>query len=143
MSSLNKVQLIGRLGNDPDIRSMQSGDRVANLSVATSETWKDKSSGEKKERTQWHKVVVMNQPLVNLIEGYVSKGSQVYLEGQLETRKWQDKNGLDQYTTEVILRPFNGQIVLLGGKSQEQSGHDKAKSNDYQPQDQFEDDIPF
>lgn len=114
--SVNKVILIGNLGGDPDIRSMQSGDEIANLNIATSETWNDKASGERKERTQWHKVVIFNQPLVKVAKNYLKKGSKVYIEGQLETRKWQDKEGRDQYTTEVVLRPYRGELTMLDGR---------------------------
>lgn len=160
--SVNKVILIGNLGNDPDIRSMQSGDEVANLSIATSETWKDKASGERKERTQWHKVVVFNQPIVNVARNYLKKGSKVYIEGQLETRKWQDKDGKDQYTTEVVLRPFTSQLTMLDSRSGSGAGAGANDSygggNDYDAGpaparaaaggrngkiDDLEDDIPF
>lgn len=156
--SVNKVILIGNLGNDPDIRSMQSGDEVANLSIATSETWKDKASGERKERTQWHKVVVFNQQIVTVARNYLKKGAKVYLEGALETRKWQDKDGKDQYTTEVVLRPFVSSLTMLDGRRDGASGGDsyggdQGGSNDYQSSrpasaprakiDAMEDDIPF
>lgn len=111
--SVNKVILVGNLGRDPEIRTMQSGGRVANLSVATSETWRDKASGERKERTEWHRVVVFNDNLVKVCESYLRKGSKVYIEGQLETRKWQDQSGQDKYSTEVVLRPFRGEITML------------------------------
>lgn len=115
--SVNKVILIGNLGNDPEIRSFQNGGRVANLSVATSESWKDKATGERKEKTQWHRVVVSNENLVGICEKYLKKGSKVYLEGQLETRKYTDKDGSEKYTTEVVLRPYRGEITMLDGKS--------------------------
>ena len=114
--SVNKVIIIGNLGADPEIRAMQTGDEVANLNIATSETWKDKASGERKERTQWHKVVIFNQPLISVAKNYLKKGAKVYIEGQLETRKWQDKEGKDQYTTEVVLRPYRGELTMLDGK---------------------------
>ncbi|HRK97072.1 MAG: single-stranded DNA-binding protein [Alphaproteobacteria bacterium] len=114
--SLNKVMLIGNLGNDPEVRSMTSGDEVASFSVATSESWKDKASGERKERTQWHKVVIFNSALVNVARNYLHKGSKVFIEGQLETRKWTDKDGRDQYTTEVVLRPYRGELTMLDSK---------------------------
>jgi single-strand DNA-binding protein len=118
MAGVNKVIIVGRLGADPESRSLgQSGNRVVNLRVATSETWKDKASGERKERTEWHSVVIFNEPLGKIAEQYLQKGSEVYLEGSLETRKWTDKDGADRYTTEVVLRPFNGAISLIGGKS--------------------------
>lgn len=115
--SVNKVILIGNLGRDPEVRSFQNGGRVANLRVATSESWKDKSSGERKERTEWHNVDIFNEALVNVAEKYLRKGSKVYLEGQLETRKWQDKDGQDRYTTSVVLRPYRGELTMLDGKS--------------------------
>lgn len=114
--SVNKVILVGNLGADPDVRTMQSGDRVANLSVATSERWKDKTSGQMQERTQWHRVVIFNQPLVNVAEQYLKKGAKVYLEGQLETRKWTDQSGQEKYSTEVVLRPFRGELTMLDSR---------------------------
>ena len=114
--SVNKVILVGNLGKDPDIRTMQTGGRVANLSLATSESWKDKQTGERKERTQWHNVVIFNEGLVNVAENYLKKGSKIYIEGQLETRKWQDQNGQDRYTTEVVLRPFRGELNMLDSR---------------------------
>lgn len=115
MSSLNKVCLLGRVGKNPDIRTTQSGDKCANFSIATSESWKDKQ-GQKQERTEWHNVVIWGS-LAGIVEKYVQKGSQIYIEGQLQTRKWQDNNGQDRYTTEVVLKGFNSNLILLGGKS--------------------------
>lgn len=124
--SVNKVILVGNLGADPDVRSMQSGDRVANLSIATSESWKDKNSGERQERTQWHRVVIFNQNIVGVAEKFLKKGAKVYIEGQLETRKWTDQSGQEKYTTEVVLRPFRGELTMLdsrgGGMSSSPSG---------------------
>lgn len=171
--SVNKVILVGNLGNDPDIRTMQSGGRVANLSIATSESWKDKS-GERQERTEWHRVVIFNDNLVNLAQNYLRKGSKVYLEGQLETRKWQDQNGQDKYSTEVVLRPYRGELTMLDSRSGGQSGNAgggydnsndfgggygqqgggqggmsgggapaRAKGNAAPALDEFEDEIPF
>lgn len=122
MASVNKVTLLGNVGADPEIRSMQSGARVANLRIATSETWKDKQTGEKKERTEWHSVVVWNDGLVGVIERYVKKGTKLYVEGQLQTRKWQDQSGNDRYSTEVVLQGFGGSLVLLGGNDNRQGG---------------------
>jgi single-strand DNA-binding protein len=116
MASVNKVILVGNLGKDPEIRSFPNGGRVASFSVATSESWKDKASGEKKERTEWHRVSVLNENLVGIVEKYLAKGSKVYIEGQLETRKWTDKDGAEKYTTEVVLRPFRGEITMLDSK---------------------------
>lgn len=118
MSSLNKVSLIGHLGRDPEVRSLQDGTKVCNLSLATSEHWKDRNSGERKERTEWHRVVIFNDKLAEVAEKYLRKGSHVYLEGQLQTRKWQDQSGADKYTTEVVLQRFRGELVMLGEKQE-------------------------
>ena len=116
--SLNKVLLIGRLGADPEIKQMVNGKSVARLSLATSNTWKDKNTGEKKEKTEWHRIVIFNEGLVNVVQQYVKKGSQVYIEGQLTTRKWKDeKSGLDRYSTEVVLQGFNSTFKILSSKS--------------------------
>jgi len=135
--SLNKVMLIGNLGNDPDIRSMNNGDKVANLSIATSESWKDKNTGERKEKTEWHRVSCFNQGLIGVIEKYIKKGDKVFIEGALETRKWQDKDGSDRYSTEIIMKSFNGNLLMLGGKELQASPQATVESV-------FEDeDIPF
>ena len=115
--SVNKVILVGNLGADPEIRSLTSGDRVANLRIATSETWRDRASGERKERTEWHRVVIFNDNLVKVAENYLRKGAKVYLEGSLQTRKWQDQSGQDKYSTEVVLQNFNSSMVLSCRKS--------------------------
>src|SRR3954464_6619540 len=115
--SVNKVILVGNLGADPEIRSLNSGDRVANLRVATSETWRDKSSGERKERTEWHRVVIFNDNLVKVAEQYLKKGAKVYVEGQLQTRKWTDKDNQEKYTTEVVLSRFRGELTMLDGRA--------------------------
>lgn len=115
MSSVNKVIIVGNVGADPEIRSFQNGGRVANLRIATSESWKDKNTGERKERTEWHSIAITNDGLVGVVERFVTKGSKIYVEGQLRTRKWQDQSGNDRYSTEVVLAPFNGELVLLGG----------------------------
>lgn len=120
--SVNKVILIGNLGADPEVRSFQNGGKVANMRIATSETWKDKNSGEKKERTEWHTVAVFAEGLVGIVEKYLSKGSKVYIEGQLETRKWQDQSGADRYSTEVVLRPYAGTLTMLSGQGGGQGG---------------------
>lgn len=112
-ASLNKVTLIGTLGKDPEIRSFSSGGRIASFSVATSESWKDKSTGEKKEKTEWHRITVKNDALVGIVEKHLKKGMSIYLEGKLETRKWQDKDGYDRYTTEIVLVPYHGEIKIL------------------------------
>jgi len=116
--SVNKVILIGNLGRDPEVRSFQNGGKVVNLRIATSETWRDRNSGERRERTEWHSVAIFSEPLAKIAEQYLKKGSKVYLEGQLETRKWQDQSGADRYTTEVVLRPFTGNLTLLDGRGE-------------------------
>jgi len=115
--SLNKVTLIGNLGNDPEIRSMNNGGKVCTLSIATSESWKDKNTGEKREKTEWHRVVIFGDGLVRVAENYLKKGSKVYIEGSLQTRKWQDRDGNDKYTTEVVLQGFGGTLIMLDGRS--------------------------
>ena len=114
--SVNKVILIGNLGRDPEVRTFANGGKVVNLRLATSENWKDKNTGERKERTEWHSVAIFNEPLGRIAEQYLKKGNTVYIEGQLETRKWQDQNGNDRYSTEVVVRPFTGNLTLLGGR---------------------------
>ncbi len=116
--SVNKVILVGNLGRDPEVRTMQSGSRVCNLSIATSENWRDKASGERREKTEWHRVVVFNEPLVKVCEQYLRKGSKIYIEGQIETRKYQDQSGADRYTTEIVLRPFRGELTMLDGRGE-------------------------
>jgi single-strand DNA-binding protein len=120
--SVNKVILVGNLGRDPEIRAMQNGGRVANLSVATSETWRDKNSGERKERTEWHRVVIFNDNLVKVVEQYLKKGSKVYIEGSLQTRKWTDQSGQEKYSTEVVLQGFNGNLTMLDGRGGDGGG---------------------
>ncbi|MBV6632523.1 MAG: single-stranded DNA-binding protein [Alphaproteobacteria bacterium] len=120
--SVNKVILVGNLGRDPEVRSMSSGGRVCNLSIATSENWKDKNSGERREKTEWHRVVLFNDALVGVAERFLRKGSKVYIEGQLETRKWQDQNGQEKYTTEVVLRPYRGELTMLDGRNEGGAG---------------------
>jgi single-strand DNA-binding protein len=138
MSSVNKVILVGNVGKDPEIRTTQSGSRLANLSVATSESWKDKATGERKENTQWHRVVIFNDALVGIAERFLKKGSKVYLEGQLETRKWTDSEGKDNYSTEVVLRPYRGELTLLDGR---QNGSQPEQSSNYAAD--LDDDLPF
>ncbi len=120
--SVNKVIIVGNLGRDPEVRSFQNGGKVCNLRVATSENWRDKASGERKERTEWHSVAIFDENLVKVAEQYLKKGSTVYLEGQIETRKWQDQSGADKYTTEVVLRPFRSTMTMLGGRNDGGSG---------------------
>jgi single-strand DNA-binding protein len=116
--SLNKAIVIGHLGKDPEIRSFQNGGRAANLSIATSESWKDKDSGERKERTEWHRVSILSDGLVTVAEKYLKKGGKVYVEGKLETRKWTDRDGTERYTTEIVLRPYSGELILLDRKDE-------------------------
>jgi len=147
---LNKVQIIGRLGADPEVRTFGNGGKVCNLRVATGETWRDKDSGDKKSKTEWHTVAVFNEGLVKVCEQYLTKGSQVYLEGSLQTRKWQDQSGNDRYSTEIVLQGFNGTLQMLGGGNQEgnsggggqsNGGSSAAKStHNEQP---LDDEIPF
>ena len=116
MAGVNKVIIVGNLGRDPEVRSFPNGGKVVNLRIATSETWRDKQSGERKERTEWHSVAIFNEALAKIAEQYLRKGSTVYIEGQLETRKWQDQSGADRYTTEIVLRQYRGELTLLGGR---------------------------
>lgn len=129
--SVNKVILVGNLGRDPEVRTMQSGGRVCNLSLATSESWKDRNSGERKERTEWHRVVVFNDALVGVCERFLKKGSKIYIEGQLETRKWQDQSGQEKYSTEVVLRPFRGELTMLDGRGEGGGGGSYDSGPDY------------
>ena len=126
----NKVILVGNLGRDPEARNFANGGKVVNLSVATSDRWRDKASGEQRERTEWHRVAIFNDRLADIAERYLRKGSSVYLEGQLETRKWQDQSGQDRYTTEIVLRQFRGELTLLGGRGdgQEAGSHGGGNS---------------
>ena len=147
--SLNKVQIIGRLGADPEIKQMVNGKNVARLSVATSQSWKDKSSGGRKEKTEWHRVVIFNEGLVNIVQQYLKKGANVYLEGQLSTRKWRDeKSGQDKYSTEIVLQGYNSSLTMLGGKSSSNTNESTQASslpNDQMSQDNsdLDDEIPF
>ena len=148
--SLNKVQLIGRLGADPEVKQMVNGKSVARLSIATSQTWKDRNSGEKKEKTEWHRIVVFNEGLVNVVQQYLKKGAQVYIEGQLSTRKWKDEQtGQDKYSTEIILQGYNSTLTMLGGSNANNiSSSSSSKNNDFDQTDQLkstdlDDEIPF
>ena len=116
--SVNKVILVGNLGRDPEVRSFQNGGKVVNLRIATSETWRDKASGERREKTEWHSVAIFSEPLAKIAEQYLRKGSKVYVEGALETRKWQDQSGADRYSTEIVLRPYRGELTLLDGRGE-------------------------
>ncbi|MBK1635084.1 single-stranded DNA-binding protein [Rhodovulum adriaticum] len=120
--SVNKVILIGNLGRDPEVRSFQNGGKVCNLRIATSETWKDRNTGERRERTEWHSVAIFSEPLARIAEQYLRKGSKVYIEGQLETRKWQDQSGQDRYSTEVVLRPYRSELTLLDARGGGEGG---------------------
>ena len=150
--SVNKVLLIGRLGADPEIKQMINGKSVARLSLATSQSWKDKNTGEKKEKTEWHRIVVFNEGLVNVVQQYLKKGAQVYIEGQLSTRKWKDeKSGQDKYSTEVIIQGYNSSLTMLGGGGSTSSANDSSsqqisKNHDdgsQVPQNDLDDEIPF
>ena len=128
--SVNKVILVGNLGADPEVRKFQNGGSVCNLRVATSESWKDRNTGERRDKTEWHNVAIFSEGLVRVAEQYLRKGSKVYLEGQLETRKWQDRDGNDRYTTEVVLRNFNSSMVMLDRRSGGGEGFDRGGDND-------------
>ena len=150
--SLNKVLLIGRLGADPEIKQMVNGKNVARLSLATSQTWKDKNTGEKKEKTEWHRIVVFNEGLVNVVQQYLKKGAQIYVEGQLSTRKWKDEqSGQDKYSTEIIIQGYNSSLTMLGGGSggiqNDNTSQAISKNSDdksqVQQNDQDDDEIPF
>src|SRR3569833_2807473 len=134
-SSVNKVILVGNLGKDPEIRTLNSGDRVANLRIATSETWRDKATGERKEKTEWHQVVIFNENIVKVAENYLKKGSTVYIEGSLQTRKWTDQNNVEKYSTEIVLQKFRGELTMIGGRGEGASsgGDDYGSSSGFQP----------
>lgn len=154
--SVNKVILIGNLGRDPEIRTMQSGGKVCNLSIATSERWRDRGSGEQQERTEWHRVVIFDDRIVDVAERYLRKGAKVYLEGELQTRKWQDQSGQERYSTEVVLRKFRGQLTMLdsrgggsdsgpygGSDSGPYGGSGGGEPSGGPPPNELDDDIPF
>ena len=143
--SVNKVILIGNLGADPEIRSFQNGGRICSLRVATSESWKDKNTGERKERSEWHQVAITAEHAVNFAERFLRKGSKVYVEGQLQTRKWQDQSGNDRYSTEVVVRPYNGQLQGLDPKQDSQGKDFRGPQHaaGYQAQAPLDDEIPF
>ena len=149
--SLNKVQLIGRLGADPEIKQMVNGKNVARLSIATSQSWKDKSTWERKQKTEWHRVVIFNEGLVNIVQQYLKKGANVYLEGQLSTRKWRDeKSGQDKYSTEIVLQGYNSSLTMLGGKSSSNNSNEISQEKSALPNDEIsqdnsdlDDEIPF
>ncbi|MDC3023911.1 single-stranded DNA-binding protein [Alphaproteobacteria bacterium] len=153
--SINKVTLVGNIGNDPEVKTFQNGNKVVNLSIATSERWKDKESGELKTNTEWHRVVIFNPVLADIAEKYIKKGSKVYLEGQLQTRKWQDSSGVDKYTTEVVLQNFRGELLLLDRTTESGTLRDIENQNSTQELNKdfkadtiknvenLDDDIPF
>jgi len=147
--SVNKVILVGNLGKDPEVRRMTSGEPVVNLSVATSESWRDKASGERKEKTEWHRVVIFNKNLADVAEKYLRKGSKVYVEGQLQTRKWTDKDGQEKYSTEVVLQNFRGELTMLDGRGGEGGGggggggRGASEAPASFQRDEMDDEIPF
>jgi len=153
--SLNKVLLIGRLGNDPEIRTTQDGRSVVSFSIATSDTWRDKNTNERKERTEWHRIVIFNEGLSKVVEQYVKKGSRVYLEGQLQTRKWQDQSGQERYTTEIVLQNYSGNLTILDSSSDGPASIPSSSSSQLDQfnqttsasteeiADEFDDEIPF
>ena len=154
MASVNKVILVGNVGRDPEARTMGNGGKVVNLSVATSETWKDKNSGERQEKTEWHRVVIFNEKIAEVAERFVKKGSRIYIEGALQTRKWTDQSGAEKYATEIVLQKFRGELVLLGEKGgaakdsgpEEYGGSSKSQGaapRKATPKDDFGDSIPF
>lgn len=143
--SVNKVIIVGKLGGDPEARSMSNGGEVVHFTVATSESWKDKNTGEKKEKTEWHRIVVFNEHLGKVARDYLRKGSSVYLEGQLQTRKWQDNNGADKYSTEIVLQRYKGELTLLGdakGGSDDRQTQSQARGSSAYQSD-LDDDVPF
>ncbi len=146
-ASLNKVTLIGNLGKDPEIRCTTDGREIANFSIATSESWKDKSTGEKREKTEWHNIVIFNEGLVRVVKSYVKKGSKIYLEGQLQTRKWTDKENNERYTTEIVLQNYNSSLILLDSKNDDSSGgyneKDSIQSVPVFDNSDLDDQIPF
>ncbi len=135
--SVNKVILVGNLGRDPEVRTFQNGGKVCNLRVATSENWKDRNTGERREKTEWHSVAIFSEPLARIAEQYLRKGSKVYLEGQLETRKWQDQSGQDRYTTEVVLRPYKGELTLLDSRGEGGGGGGGYGGGGYDDRDSY------
>src|SRR4051812_10052499 len=148
--SVNKVILVGNLGRDPEIRNTQDGSKIVNLSIATSDTWNDKASGERKERTEWHRVVIFNDRLADVAERYLRKGRKVYIEGSLQTRKWTDQSGQEKYTTEIVLDRFRGELTLLdsgrgeeGGTGEPQRGGSRSGQSWDAPKGDLDDDIPF
>ena len=145
MSGVNKAIILGRLGKDPESRNTQDGRIIVNLSIATSETWRDKNSGERKEKTDWHRIVIFNEGLAKIAQQYLKKGSQVYVEGQIQTRKWTDQQGVERYSTEIVLGPFRSVLTLLGDNRSSSDGDDerRAPAASTSRRDDLNDDIPF
>lgn len=150
MSSVNKVILVGNLGRDPEVRTFQNGGKVCNLRIATSESWKDRNTGERREKTEWHSVAIHSEGLVRVAEQYLRKGSKVYIEGKLQTRKWQDQSGADRYSTEVVLQGFGARLVMLSGRdggsqqgSYDDGGYGSGQSQSQPPSQDIDDEIPF
>lgn len=143
MAGVNKVILVGNLGQGPEVRSMQDGKTIVNFSIATSENWKDKTTGEQKAKTEWHRVVIFNEHLAKVAQNYLKKGSKVYVEGQLQTRKWTDQSGVEKYTTEVVLQRFKGELTMLDGRSEERVGNEVQNKTEAPPSNNMDDEIPF
>lgn len=143
MSSVNKVIILGTLGRDPEIKSFQSGDQIAELSIATSERWNDKATGEKKEKIEWHRVVIRNENLVRVAQNYLAKGAKVYIEGQLQTREWTDKDGSKRYATEIVVGKFKGELTLLSDGKEREARQESQKASSKGFAADLEDDIPF
>ena len=143
MAGVNKVILVGNLGQHPEVRSMQDGKTIVNFSIATSENWKDKTTGEQKAKTEWHRVVIFNEHLAKVAQNYLKKGSKVYVEGQLQTRKWTDQSGVEKYTTEVVLQRFKGELTMLDGRSEERVGNEVQNKTEAPPSNNMDDEIPF
>jgi len=141
--SVNKVTLLGNLGKDPEIRNTQGGKKIANLSLATSETWRDKNTGEKREKTEWHRVVIFAEGLADVAEKYLKKGSKLYVEGKIQTRKWQDQSGNDRYATEVVVESFAGKIVLLDRRAEERGEQAETAPAAKVQRDEMDESIPF
>lgn len=160
--SVNKVILLGNVGNEPDIRTTQNGKEIANISLATTESWRDKATGERKDKTEWHRIVIFNEGLVNVVRNYVKKGSKLYIEGALQTRKWVDNSGVERYSTEIVLQGFNSSLTMLDSKGSSSGSYDNSNASNFQNQnnaapssqknnapaqdfaaDELEDEIPF
>lgn len=144
--SINKVILVGNVGKDPEIRSTQDGREIANIALATSESWKDKNTGERKDKTEWHRIVVFSEGLVNVIKNYIKKGSKLYIEGSLQTRKWVDNTGVEKYSTEIVIQGYNGSITMLDNKNSDNHNNSNTQNTLAEPASNFDDvddEIPF